>query len=104
MLNPLGSHLRNLAPIFRDRILTGLTILNFLLMFHFVGFITQGFSYLMLMGFSMEEAVLPGVVGSIAQVAWSGVVVFALPKLGASTCYIGGHALFVVAYFFWGPY
>jgi MFS family permease len=104
MLNPLSSHWRNLSLISHDRVLVGLTGLHFLLLFHFVGFITQGFSYLMLMGFSMEEAVLPGVVDSLAQVAWSGVVVFALPKLGASTCYIGGHAMFVVAYFFWGPY
>ncbi|CAK0801718.1 unnamed protein product [Prorocentrum cordatum] len=104
MLNPLSSHLRNFSLISRDRVLVGLTALHFLLMFHFVGFITQGFSYLLLMGFSMEEAVLPGVVGSMAQVAWSFVVMFALPRLGVRTCYISGHAMFAVAYLFWGPY
>jgi MFS family permease len=104
MLNPVNSLVHNLSLLARDKVLIGVAALNFLLMFHFVGFITLSFSYLLLVGFSMEEAVLPGVVGSVAQVIWSGAVVFALPKLGVWPCYILGHVMFVVAYCFWGPY
>jgi len=104
MLNPLKSQWQALSLLAQDRVLAGLAGLHFLVMFHFVGFIVLSFSYLLLNGFSMDQALLPGMLGSVAQVLWTGAAVVMLPRLGLWSCYIAGHALFAVAYMFWGPY
>lgn len=104
MLNPLTSQWKAISLLTQDWVLAGLAALHFLLLFHFVGFIVLSFSYLILNGFSMDQALLPGMLGGASQTLWAGLAMVLLPRLGVWTCYIAGHALFAVAYLFWGPY
>mmetsp|Transcript_116493 Transcript_116493/g.324646 ORF Transcript_116493/g.324646 Transcript_116493/m.324646 type:complete len:561 (+) Transcript_116493:52-1734(+) len=104
MLNPLHVHLRSLQHLARDRILVTMAAVVFLWYVHFIGFITTVFSYLCMIGFSMEEAVLPGAVGNIVQGVLAAFLMPLLPCIGIWNAFVIGNALFALAYLLWGPF
>jgi MFS family permease len=104
MLNPVDTFYTAFHLFLRDKVLVGLAIINFFIMFHFLGFLLTTFSFLILVGFAEEQTVLPGVVGSLAQIVCSLIVVGIMPRIGVWVAFIAGNCMFVVTYFFWGPF
>merc|ERR1712217_291611 len=104
LLNPFRRYVDSFHVIVQDRVLTIIAIIVFLWGVHFIGWITMHFGYLIMIGFTMEEAGLPGAIGMFCQIFFAVVMVRMLPKIGAWTSYISGHLMFVVAYCLWGPY
>jgi len=103
MLNPLQAHLQSLCLLGRDRVLVLMAVVSFIWIVAFVGFITTSFSYLCMIGFSMEEALLPGAVGNASTALFALMLVPQLPRLGVWHANLLGHSCWVMAYILWGP-
>lgn len=103
MLNPVYTQLQALKLFKRDPVLIMLSIMNFL-WYISICYFTIGYSYLILIGFPMDEAFLPPLVGGLVAIPFSFVLVNLMPRLGVRRCHLLGHAMFMTAFFFWGPY
>mmetsp|Transcript_135272 Transcript_135272/g.263460 ORF Transcript_135272/g.263460 Transcript_135272/m.263460 type:complete len:560 (-) Transcript_135272:46-1725(-) len=103
MFNPFQAHLHSLSLLGRDRVLVLLAVISFIFTGSFVGFIVTLFSYLCMIGFSMEEALLPGTVGNAATALFALILVPQLPRLGVWRANLLGHSCWIMAYMLWGP-
>jgi len=103
MFNPFQAHLQSLCLLGRDRVLVLLALVSFVWVVAFVGFITTSFSFLCMIGFSMEEALLPGAVGNASTALFALILLPYLPRLGAWRANFLGHACWIMTYLLWGP-
>eukprot|EP00928_Gymnodinium_smaydae_P080677 TRINITY_DN64328_c0_g1_i1.p1 TRINITY_DN64328_c0_g1~~TRINITY_DN64328_c0_g1_i1.p1 ORF type:complete len:560 (-),score=110.38 TRINITY_DN64328_c0_g1_i1:154-1833(-) len=104
MLNPFQAQLEAARMLAADPVLRVLGAVAFIWGVHFIGWITMAFSFLLMVDFSMEEAVLPGALATFCQIFMAMAMVKLLPTIGVWRAYITGNALFVACYLLWGPY
>merc|ERR1712045_860034 len=57
----------------------------------------------MMLGFSPEMAILPGVAGQGSQVLFAMVIVPLLPRIGVQQGFVIGSVFLCVSYLVWGP-
>lgn len=88
----------------RDSVLVVLTVNVFTFWMYFLGFIVARVSYLLTLGFSIEETIFPEMVANLAQLPIAVVVAVVMPKIDTWHACTFGHLLFAVSFAFWGPY
>lgn len=103
MFSPLQVMREAFRLIARDWMLITLLVTGFLFYIHMVGFVTLVFSYLIGMGFTPQEAMLPGVFGIWAQMISAGLVAKFGPDIGTYNLQILSHVFFAIGYVLFGP-
>jgi len=104
MFNPFRAQAFALNLLRDDIALLLLSGCVFLFWFSFLGFIVVKTSYLISVGFAVEETLLPEMVGVVVSVAVAAWLLPAVPKIGVWKMLVASNAVLVCAYSFWGPY
>jgi len=104
MLNPVVSQFKALKLVCRDSVLILQCVMAFIFYCYFLGYITTRTSYLTLVGFRMENAMLPEIFAQAVVFVSVFVVLPLLPKLGIWHMSTLGNLMFAAGYFFVGPF
>jgi len=104
MLDPLQTQLEGVRLLIRDRALVQLSAAVFLFWVYLMGFFTTKVSYLITVGYSVEDTVLPEIVFGIAQVFFSATALKLIPVIGTWWSFTLAHTCFFLSFTFWGPY
>lgn len=103
-LDPVHTQLYALRLLGRDRILIELCVVSFLFWAYLLGFMTTKTSFLISMGFDMQDTILPDLFGGVCTPLLMAAAVRVMPLLGVWRAHILGHASFALAFFFYGPF
>lgn len=101
--NIFSSQYEAMRVLLRDRLLTWLMINSFLVWLHFVGFITLGYTYMIGLGFSAQEAIVPAIVNAVFQILNASTMAKFGSNIGIMNTYAIGNAFFLFAYILMGP-
>lgn len=104
MFNPVALYVRSMQLVLRDGVLVALAAAFFVFYLFFIGFFSTRVSYLLTLGFAMEETVLPELLAGVAQTIVATSFVSLLPRLGVYRAGILACFLFALGFFFFGPF
>jgi len=103
MVDPIKTQVQGLQIIARDPVLVQLSVTVFLYWAYLLGFFTTRTSYLILVGFSVEETMLPELVGVGFGIFFSAWMFTLLPRIGVLWSITFGHGLWAISMALYGP-
>lgn len=104
MLNPVSTQIYALRLVARDPVLILFCLNYFMFFMLMIGTFSTRTSYLLTVGFSMEETLLPETVSSVLQLPMGMLMMQILPRIGAINALFLNYVLWVFAMAFIGPY
>jgi hypothetical protein len=103
MFNPFRGFVDTFSFMYPDRFLLLIMLNNVIMYVHFVGFITLSSSYMVRLGFGLQEMLLPGLCMPAMQVLVLGFTSKYQQKIGTMNLYVCGQTAFFLGYVFYGP-
>lgn len=104
MLFPMISHFKSFKIVAKDPVLIIQSVIVFLFYAYFLGYITTRTSYLTLIGWRMEDAMLPEILAPACALLFFLVLMPLLPRVGVWHMSTLGNALFGTGYALVGPF